>query len=438
MTRPNANPGDVVTYTTTVTNPSTRAHDDPLFGTEVNAATNLVVGDALLSGLDFVGFTVNPDTACGYNSTTRAITCTAGTLQPNAQFTYAYQARVAAVAAGDPSASLVNNACYKANSVDQPNATFRGCDPASIVVPPGPPMPADLGVVKTVDHSTVAPGAMLTWTVVGTNYGPATSTGFVMADQLPPGVQFVSATASAALSCTTPAVGASGAVVCTAPSVPAAPAAGSSLTLKIVATVPSTTATGTVLANTATVNGDQPEPTPDPHPNRDTALTLVLVPDQPIPPPEPTPVPPTPDGPPQPPVAPVHPPNIPGGPAGTLLKLLKTGSPATASLGDSITYALRVSNVGDAGAMKVRVCDTPPSGLTVTSAPGFRRSGKSVCTTVSKLPIGKSKTFHVTARVTTTRGPGRLINHATVNSRNAPTRRTRSITIIHAAPTFTG
>ena len=435
--RTDANPGDVVTYTTTVTNPKTRPHDDPLFGTDVNAATNLVVADALPSGLDFVAFTVNPGDACGYNSATRAITCNAGTLQPDGEFTYAYQARVAAVAAGAPSASLVNTACYKANSVDQPNAIFNGCDPASIVVPPGPPVPADLGVVKMVDHNSIAPGATLTWTVVGTNYGPATSTGFVMADQLPPGVQFVSVTASAALLCTTPAVGASGAVVCTAPSVPAAPAAGSSLTLKIVATVPSTTANGTVLANIATVNGDQSEPTPDPHPNRDTALTLVLVPDQPIPPPEPTPVPPTPPGPPQPPVAPVHPPNIPGGPAGTLLKLLKTGSPATASLGDSVTYVLRVSNVGDAGAMKVRVCDTPPAGLTVTSAPGFKRSGNSFCTTISKLAIGRRKTLHVTARVTTT-STGRLINHATVESRNAPTRRARATTIIHTAPSFTG
>ncbi|HET7051663.1 MAG TPA: hypothetical protein VFI54_25560, partial [Solirubrobacteraceae bacterium] len=38
-----ANPGDVVNYTTTVNNPSTRDPDDPLAGTPVNAATNVVV-----------------------------------------------------------------------------------------------------------------------------------------------------------------------------------------------------------------------------------------------------------------------------------------------------------------------------------------------------------------------------------------------------------
>ena len=45
-----------------------------------------------------------------------------------------------------------------------------------------------------------------------------------------------------------------------APDVPA----GASLTVTITASVPATTANGTVLRNVATVNGDQPEPTPDP------------------------------------------------------------------------------------------------------------------------------------------------------------------------------
>ena len=430
-----ANPGDVVNYTTTVDNPSTRDPDDPLAGTPVNAATNLVVADALPSGLDFSGFTNDGGGRCSYSASARTITCDVGTLRPDATFTYSYNATVSASAQGETSTSLANEACYDANSEDQPDVVFHGCDPATVVVPPVPPAPepADLGVVKTVSHDIVKPGDTLTWAVVGTNYGPATSTGFVLADQLPAGIQFVSASASPQLTCTTPPVGSSGSVTCTAPSVPAAPAAGSSLTLTIVATVPPTTTDGTLLLNVATVSGDQDEPVPDPHPNRDETLTRVIVPDQPIPPPTPTPVPPEPGGPPQPPAPPVHPPNVPGGPADTLLKLRKTGSPANATLGGTITYALRVSNIGEALAMKVRVCDTPPSGLTVISAPGFRRSGRSLCTTISKLAIGKSRTLHVTARVATS-SAGRLVNHATVNSRNAPSRRTRAVTIIHAAP----
>ena len=176
-----ANPGDVVNYTTTVTNPSTRDPSDPLFNTPVSAATNLVVADQLPSGLDFVNFTNDGGGRCSYDSAARTITCNVGTLQPDAKFTYSYKATVSAAAQGDTPAALVNNACYDGNSEDQPDVVFHGCDPATVVVPPAPPAPepADLGVVKTVSHNIVKPGDTLTWTVVGTNYGPATSTGFV-------------------------------------------------------------------------------------------------------------------------------------------------------------------------------------------------------------------------------------------------------------------
>jgi uncharacterized repeat protein (TIGR01451 family) len=429
----NAGPGDVVTYSTEVTNPSMRDPSDPLSGTPVDAATNVVVADELPSGLDFVGFTANPNGACSYAIATRSISCAVGTIAPDASFGYAYQARVDATAQDNAPASLVNHACYEANSEDQPNVIYEGCDPATVVVPPGPPPPADLGVVKTVSHATVPPGARLTWQIVGTNYGPATSTGFVLADQLPPDVQFVSATASSALTCTTPAVGTSGSVICKAPSVPAAPALGSSQTLTVVAIVPATVPGGTVLANVATVTGDQTEPVPDPHPNRDQALTLVLIPDQAIPSPRPPPVLPDPSGPPQPPVAPVPQPNIPAGPAGTRLAVHKAGTPATVTAGDTIAYTLRVSNIGDASALKVRVCDTAPPGLALTSAPGFRRAGAAVCTTIATILERATKILHLRFRVMSTT-PGRLTNRASVQSSNAPSARSQASTRVLAPP----
>jgi uncharacterized repeat protein (TIGR01451 family) len=220
--------------------------------------------------------------------------------------------------------------------------------------------------------------------------------------------------------------------VCTAPSVPAAPASGSSLTLTITVTVPATTPDATLLINVATVSGDEPEPTPDPHQNRDTALTLVVVPDQPIPPPEP-PAPPDPDGPPQPPVPPQPAPDIPSGPAGTTLAIHKSGSPKTVPLGGTITYTLRLSNTGEASALKVRVCDQPPAGLTVTSAPGFTRTSRGLCRTISKLRVGATKKFHITARVTSAPG-GHTVNRATLNASNAPPRRVRTSTLVTAPP----
>jgi uncharacterized repeat protein (TIGR01451 family) len=413
---PSASPGDVVDYTTTVTNPSTRPPDDPLSGTPVDAATNLTVADPLPSGLDFVGFTNNPGDTCAYDAATRTINCRVGTLEPDATFTFTYSANVDAVAQGSSSSPLINYACYASNSIDQPNTIFTGCANASVIVPPAPPEPADLGVVKTVSASNVAPGDNVTWNIVATNYGPATSTGFVLADQLPARVGFVSATASSSLTCTYPAVGSSGAITCTAPSIPARPAAGSSVTLTVVTSVPATTPDGTVLTNVATVNGDQPEPTPDPHPNRDTASTFVVTPSNPVPPnptPEPTPQPPIP------PVPPVKPEFIPGGPAGTRIALHKIASPRSASRGQTVAFTLLLRNIGEASALDVRVCDTPPPGLQIMASGGFHPSGRAVCTTLKKLNVLAVKTFHLKALVTSG-SPGLRTNRAKATSSNTP------------------
>jgi uncharacterized repeat protein (TIGR01451 family) len=406
-----AGPGDPVTYTTSVTNPQ-RSPDDPLGPTA--DATNLVVTDPLPSGLHFTGFVGTPP--CTFDGDFNTITCNVGTLPAGGEFTYSFTATVAASAEGPAPNLVVNTACFDATAPPIPGE-FTGCDDATIIVPPTPPQPqpADLGVVKTVSAAVVEPGATITWKIVGTNYGPATSTGFTLADELPPGVAFVSATAEAPLSCTTPPVGGGGAVTCTAPSVPAQPADGSSLTLTIVATVPADTADGTLLQNLATVHGDQDEPVPDPHPNTDTTLTTVVVPDKPIPP-EPNPLPPEPDGPPAPPVP--QPPEPPSPDTFTArLALHKSASPSVVLRGSTVTFTLRVTNITEVSALKVRVCDTLPHGLTVVSAPGFKANGRTVCARIGELKAVASKTFRLKVRV----GPGassRIKNTGTATASN--------------------
>ena len=59
--------------------PTTRSPNTP-----VNAATNLVVADQLPSGLDFVDFTNDGGGRCTYDAAARTITCNVGTLQPDA------------------------------------------------------------------------------------------------------------------------------------------------------------------------------------------------------------------------------------------------------------------------------------------------------------------------------------------------------------------
>jgi uncharacterized repeat protein (TIGR01451 family) len=416
-----ANPGDVVTYTTTVTNQ--READTP-----TEAATNLVIADPIPSGLDFIDFADNPGGVCSYGPDTRIVTCNAGRLEPGQKFSFAYRATVAGAAQGTSPARLTNLACYVANSERQPGNAFRGCAPAAVEVPPNPY--ADLGVVKTVLGDVVQPGATLTWTLVATNHGPQTSTGFELRDQLPPGVAFVSHTAESPLACTTPAVGSTGSVVCTAPTV----VAGSSLTVTITATVPAGTAGGTVLRNITTVNGDQLEPTPDPHPNRDTATTTVIT-DTPTPPIPPGP--PDPTGPPAPPIPPAGGGVLGAEASGTRLSLRKTANASTVTPGKRITFRLRVRNAGEALAVNVRVCDRLPRGLALVRARGFRRSGGRLCRSLGSLGIGRARVLRITTRATRS-APLSVTNVAAASASNARRVRARATVGAFARCTVAG
>ena len=427
--RAEANPGDLVTYTGSVSNPQ-RTPDDPLYPTPTSPATNVVVTDTLPSVLDFVAFVTNPGGVCEYLAASRAIRCDVGTLDVNETFTYRYQARVAGAAQGTTAAPLVNTACFRSNSLDEPDQVFTGCDDAAVLVPPAPPL-VDLGVVKTVSPEIVAPGATLTWHIVATNHGPGTSTGFVLADQLPARVGFVSYSASPALSCTTPAVGSSGAVTCTAPSVPPAPADGSRLELTITGTVSSSAPDGAVLVNVSTVNGNENEPVPDPHPNRDEALARVVVEPGPVPP-DPTPDP-TPDGPPDPPIPPPTPPFVPPGQIGTRIAIHKRSLQTRANRGAIVSFRLRVDNIGEAAAIRVRICDRMSRGLVPLAAPGFTVRGNLICTVVRRIPIGGHVKVTVSARIASTAKPGFAPDRGTARGRNTQRVQARAVVVVRVA-----
>jgi uncharacterized repeat protein (TIGR01451 family) len=175
-------------------------------------------------------------------------------------------------------------------------------------------------------------------------------------------------------------------------------------------------ANGTVLTNIATVNGDQPEPTPDPNPNHDATQTRV---DNggPLPPP-PAPEP-DPNGPVEPPVRPPMIEVLPERVAGTRLSLHKSATTAPAKPGATVACRLRVANVGEAGALRVTVCDTLPRGLTLVSAAGFSARARAICTSIHRLSVGAARALRVTARVTRN-APHVMQNLATARASNAP------------------
>ena len=324
--------------------------------------------------------------------------------------------------AAPPLTPILNTACFRANSQDQPTTNFTGCDSANIYVklPPSPAPLVDLGVTKTVSAETVKPGDNLVWTLDARNFGPDASTNFTVADVLPSSVGFVSlATSPSGLTCTTPPVGSSGDIICKAAMPPAAVPAGSGFTLTIVGQVLAATADGTVLSNLATVSGTEGEPVPDPHLNRDRASSRVVVPDQPLPPEPPSPLPvPDPDGDvvPAAPVTPAAPPPPP--PAGTTIALTKAAAPAHVPAGGNVTFTLKVANTGDASALGVKVCDDLPASVSLVSAPGFSSQGGKLCRSAGTLLHSASKTFKITVRVSPG-APTRIVNTATASASNA-------------------
>jgi uncharacterized repeat protein (TIGR01451 family) len=129
---------------------------------------------------------------------------------------------------------------------------------------------AGLTISKTDLTDPVVAGTTLGYTIEVVNGGPDDAATLEVTDPLPTGTTFVSLTASAGWSCTTPAVGATGTVTCTN----ALLANGGSATFNLVVAIDAAVASGTVLSNTATVTTTTSDDTSD---NSATATTTVGV-----------------------------------------------------------------------------------------------------------------------------------------------------------------
>jgi len=127
---------------------------------------------------------------------------------------------------------------------------------------------ADLSVTKVDTPDPVIAGSDLAYAITVNNAGPSNAASVSLSDTLPAGTTFVSLSSPGGWSCTTPAVGAGGAVSCSNASV-APGSAAFTLVVKVGAAV----ASGTVLANTATVSAA----TDDPNPGNESATATTAV-----------------------------------------------------------------------------------------------------------------------------------------------------------------
>ena len=163
----------------------------------------------------------------------------------------------------------------------------------------------------------------IAWTLVATNHGPSTATAVTVADALPAGVTFVSAT---------PTQGTCSAVLQTVSCSLGALAPAGAAQIQVVGSV-AAALQGTKIVNTSTISGDQPDPAPAN--NSSTATTNVGAPD-------------------------AHNFNL------TLVKTVLGSDEAI--LGVPLRYALAVTNSGPAVATNVVITDTLPSNLEFVSA----------------------------------------------------------------------
>ena len=248
---------------------------------------------------------------------------------------------------------------------------------------PGPsptptPGPADLSLVKTGSPTTVISGSTVTYQIVITNNGPATSNGIFMSDPLPIGETFLSCSTSQG-TCTGPAVGSNGTVVANLGSIPNP---GFAL-VTIVATV--TAPGGTSLINTAVVSST----TLDTNLGNNTEAETT---------------------------------SVSSAPAGADLSVVKVSSPSPVSTGGVLTYTIQVHNGGPDLATGVILTDAIPSGTTFSSCVSSQGTctgpavGTNGTVTANLGNLGSGGTATVTLAVNVTAPAGTTLTNTAVAS----------------------
>jgi uncharacterized repeat protein (TIGR01451 family)/fimbrial isopeptide formation D2 family protein len=320
------NVGDTITFTITLSN----------LGRDT--ATNVTVLDQLPAGLQFVSATANEgvyDPGTGIWTVGTVDTLFARTLQ--------IDAIVLPPVSGVPQPST-NTASVNSSDQYDPDPS-NNTDSVTET-----PQYADLAVEKVVSNSRPNVGGQVTFTVTVTNLGIDAATGVTIADLLPSGLTYVSASPSAGTNYT-PATG-----VWQIGTLPA----GGVKTLDIVVAVPGP---GSFTNVAAVSTSDQFDPDPDNDTDRSTITTRAAD-----------------------------------------LAVVKTVSNPTPNVGDTITFTVTLSNLGPDSANNVQLTDYfPQAGLQLLSAEpsqGTFNTGTGVWT-VGTVDIGpaNAETLLITARV---------------------------------------
>jgi uncharacterized repeat protein (TIGR01451 family) len=235
---------------------------------------------------------------------------------------------------------------------------------------------ADLGVTNAASPDPVAAGNNITYTQIVTNNGPSAADNATMVEAVPPNTTFVSVSAPSGWSCTTPGVGSTGNVICTSLSMAGSTAA----TFTMVVKVTSTTASGTVITDTATVNSS----VSDPNSANNTASASTVV----------------------------------GTTALGELTVTDAASPNPVVVGNNLTLTQVVTNTGSAAATTATFTENTPANTTfvsITPPAGWTCAGFPTLCTNPSVAAGSAGTFTVVYTVT---GGTSITDSVAVNAAN--------------------
>ncbi len=224
--------GNNITYTIGVTNGGP------------SAASTATLNDTVPTNTTFVSFTA----PAGWTSSTPAVggTGTVTAVNPSlANGASAAFTLVVRVNPGTASGTVVSNTASVSSQNPDANSGNNAATVTTTVA-----VGADVGVTKTGNLASVSPGGQISWTIVVSNSGPSTATNVVLTDVLPANTTFVSFTAPAGWTPSSPAVGSPGTVTASNPSL----APGASATFTLVAAVSAAAPNGTLITNVASVS----------------------------------------------------------------------------------------------------------------------------------------------------------------------------------------
>ncbi|HYL61358.1 MAG TPA: C25 family cysteine peptidase [Candidatus Methylomirabilis sp.] len=362
-------PGNIITYTQSVTNNGPQDSLNAVFSETIPANTTF----QSLNVPSGSGWTCVAPAIGG----TGTISCTNPDVPKAASTTFTVMVAVnTGVAAGTVITDIDNVTAGTSDPVLTNNS-------ATVQTTVGLATTADLSITKIASPNPVIAGNNITYTVVVTNNGAAAASTVAFTDAIPMNTTFVSATPVPAAGWTCGV--ASGSLTCSNPLV----AAGASTTFTVVVTVNAGTAAGTVITNTANVSSA----TTDPNPNNNSATATVVV-----------------------------------ATAGQAdLSVTSAASPNPVTDGNNITYAQSVTNNGPAASGTATFTDAIPAGTTFVSfavpagwncgatVPAVGGTGTISCS-IASLPVNATANFPLVVKVSLGDTPGTTItNTANIN-----------------------